>query len=225
MEKNVHENHRQRVRRRLKEEGVDSFDDHQLLELILFYVVPRKDTNELAHKLLNEFGSLAGLFEANPDDIQKLCKVGEPTAAFLTLIPLLTRRYQISKWKEKPVLGNVSEAGNYTVSHFAGEPEEKFFIICLNTRNQVLGSGVVQRGTVDEVAVYPRKIMEIALRQKAYAIIMAHNHPGGSLVPSRNDIEITNTVVLAMESIGMKVRDHIIVAGDRYVSMKQENYF
>lgn len=222
MNKKLHEGHRQRVKKRYLSEGLDSFEDHQVLEMLLFYCIPMRDTNELAHRMIKEFGSLAGLFEADPKDICRRCKVSENTAILVSLIPSLARRYFRGKWGDKPVLNSSSKAGEYAVSLFAGRIYEAFFLICLDSQNRVNHAALVHEGTINEAPIYPRLIVETALRHQANSVILAHNHPGGSLQPSNADIQITRKIAAATEAISISVLDHIIVAGDRYFSFAEK---
>lgn len=221
MGENLHQGHRQRVRARYIKEGLDAFQDHQVLEMLLFYSIPRKDTNELAHKMLQEYGSLVNLFEAHPLDIVKRCGVNEITAVLLSLIPSLSRRYNQRKWGEKPDLSDSSRAGKYATSLFIGKTYECFYVICLDAQNRVNCADLVHEGTINETPVYPRIIVEKALLHKANSIILAHNHPGGSLRPSSADIEVTHKIKDALNHIKINVVDHIIVAGDRFFSFAE----
>ncbi len=222
MDKNLHKGHRQRVKARYLAEGLDAFEDHQVLEMLLFYSIPMRDTNEFAHKMIKEFGSLAGLFEADPKDICNRCGISENTAVLVSLIPSLARRYFKGKWGNKPVLSSSSKAGEYAVSLFTGRTYEVFYLICLDAQNRVNHAALVHEGTINEAPVYPRLIVENALRHQANSVILAHNHPGGSLKPSDADIKVTKNIKSALEAISIKVYDHIIVAGDQYVSLLQE---
>lgn len=223
---NLHKGHRKKVRDRYIKEGLDSFNEHQVLELLLFYAIPQKDTNDLAHNMLKEYKSLAKLFDAEPLDIMDRCKVSENTAILVSLLPSIARYYLKSK-REKIdlLLNNPKKAGEYAVPMFIGMHYESFVIFCLNSQNVVIHEEIVQEGTLSEVSVYPRRIVELALLNKAHSIILAHNHPGGSLTPSQEDINITKTIISALDVFEIKVRDHIIVAGEDYLSLKQENYF
>ena len=222
MDKKLHEGHRQRVKTRYLTEGLDAFEDHQVLEMLLFYCIPMKDTNELAHKMIREFGSLAGVFEADPKEVCKRCGVSENTAIMVSLVPSLARRYFKGKWGDKPTLDTSSKAGKYAVALFAGRTYEAFFLICLDAQNRVIHADLVHEGTIDEAPVYPRMIVEAALRHKANSVILAHNHPGGGLQPSKADIEVTQKVTVALESISISIMDHIIVAGDKYISFAEK---
>lgn len=221
MDKKMHEGHRQRVKSRYMAEGLDHFQEHEVLELILFYCIPMRDTNELAHSMLREFGSLAGIFEADPKDLCKRCGVSENTAILLSLIPPLTRRYFRGKWSDKPALSSSSKAGEYAVPLFVGRIYEAFYLICLDAQNRVNNAALVHEGTINEALVYPRLIVELALRHQANSVILAHNHPGGTVQPSKADIEVTRKIIAALGAISIQVSDHIIVAGEQYFSFAE----
>lgn len=222
MNKNLHVGHRQRIKTRYISEGLDGFQDHEVLEFLLFYCIPMKDTNELAHKMIQEFGTLAALFEADPKEISKRCGVSENTAILVSLITSLARRYYKVKQGDKPILNSSSKAGEYAISLFTGRTYEAFFVLCLDSQNKLNYAGLVHEGTINEVPVYPRLCVETALRHKANSVILAHNHPGGSMHPSEADIEVTKKIKIALEAIAINVIDHIIVAGDRYLSLAEK---
>jgi len=222
-DKKLHEGHRQRVRARVLAEGLDAFEDHQVLELILFYCIPMKDTNEIAHTMIKEFGSIASLFEAQPEDIAKRCKVSLNTAIFLSLVPSLSRRYLKAKWGDKPLLNSSTKAGEYVLSLLSGRTYEVFYVICLDSQNKVNYAALVHEGTINEAAVYPRLIVEAAIRHKAASVILAHNHPGGGMQPSKADIEVTQRIREALKAISIGTVDHVIAAGDKYYSFAENN--
>lgn len=221
MAKNIHSGHRERVRERFMEEGLDSFKDHEILELLLYYCVRQRDTNALAHRMLMEYGTLHDLLEAHPRDIARRCKVSLNTATLISLCVPLARRYMNRKWGERPVLNSSFKAGEYAMTLFAGRIYEAFFAICLDSQNRVNHAALVHEGTINEAPVYPRLIVETALRHKASSVILAHNHPGGSLKPSVADIEVTKKIYAALKSISINVVDHIIVAGQNYTSFAE----
>lgn len=224
MKKNLHKGHRERVRKRFIDYGLDSFDDHQVLELLLFYCLPMRDTNELAHKMINEFGSLTNLFEADPIVIMNKCDVSLNTAVLIAMIPSLARRYSTNKFLfEKPILNSTKKIGNYSVSLMLGRIVEHFFIICLNAQRKLIESVLVTVGTVDETPIYPRKIVEIALKYQATSIVLVHNHPSGSFLPSKADIESTKKIIGALEPLNIEVLDHIVVSGNDYYSFVERN--
>jgi len=217
----MHEGHRKRLKDRFKSEGIDSFQPHEVLEMLLFFCIPRRDTNLIAHKLLKKFGSISGVFEADIKDLMDSDGIGENSAFLLSLIPSISRRYFNDKWGSKVVIDSSSTAGDYAVSLFMGRTYEAFFLICLDSQNRVNYSALIQEGTINESPVYPRLIVETALRHQANSVILAHNHPGGSMKPSLADIEVTEKIKGALEAISISVIDHIIVAGDKYVSFAE----
>ena len=221
MDKNPHKGHRQRVKNRVLREGVDSFEDHQILELLLFYCIPMKDTNELAHQLIDRFGSLAGVLDARPEDLCAVSGITENSGILLNLIPSLARRYHQEKLKEKTILDSTTKAGEYAKALFTGRLYEVFYVICMDSQNRVNHTALLHEGTINEAPVYPRLIVETALRHQATSIILAHNHPGGSHQPSQADVEVTRKIRTATEAIAITVADHIIVAGDGYFSFAE----
>jgi len=223
MAEKLHDGHRKRIKTRYLVEGLDAFADHQVLEMLLFYCIPMKDTNELAHKMIREFGSLAGLMEADPKDICTRCSVSENVAILVSIIPPLARRYFKGKWGDKPVLTSSTKAGEYATTLFVGRTYEAFYLICLDAQNRVNYAALVHEGTINEAPVYPRLIVETALRHQANSVILAHNHPGGTIGPSQGDIEVTKRVAATLEGISIHVADHIIVAGERYFSFVENN--
>ncbi|MPW27161.1 DNA repair protein RadC [Alkalibaculum sp. M08DMB] len=221
MDKNIHKGHRLRVKTRYIREGLDSFQDHEVLELLLFYCIPMKDTNELAHTLIREFGSLAAVFDADPETLCSKTDLTHNTAILLSIIPSLARRYNQSKFTDKPLLNSSSKAGKYTTSLFTGRLYEVFYVICLDSQSKVNHATLLHEGTINEAHVYPRLIVETALRNQANSIILAHNHPGGTKEPSQADIEVTKRIKVAVEAISIKIVDHIIVSGDTYYSFAE----
>lgn len=221
MDKNIHKGHRQRVKDRYLAEGLDHFQDHEVLELLLFYCIPMKDTNKLAHKLIKEFGSLSAVFDADPKDLCAKGGLTENSAILLSLIPSLLRKYNHGKFKSKPQLNSSSKAGEYAVSLFTGRLYEVFYVICLDSQNRVNHATLLHEGTINEAPVYPRLIVETALRHQANSIMVAHNHPGGSMKPSQADIEVTKRIKMAAEAISIKLLDHIVVAGEGYYSFAE----
>jgi DNA repair protein RadC len=222
MSDGIHSGHRKRVRDRYVTSGLDSFEDYQLLELLLFYCCPRKDTNALAHKMLNEFGNLYTLFEADPVEITRRCEVSENVGVFISLIPSVARRYFASKWDKKITLDNSRKVGEYAISLFVGRTVEVLYMICLNGQSQLIHTAKISEGTLNESRLYVRDFVETAIKYKASSVILAHNHPSGSLVASSNDIRATSKVMSALETVSIAVLDHIIVAGEQYMSFSEQ---
>lgn len=215
----LHEGHRERMKKRFASHGLDNFDDHNVLELILFYAIPRKDVNPLAHTLLNHFGSLSGVFEASIDDLRKTPGVGENTALLLKLIPEASRRYLISKTLGDNIINTSEKAGKYLIPYFMYERDEVVYMLCLDAKRKVISCREVARGNVNTTEVSTRKILEVALSQNSTSIILAHNHTSGIALPSMEDEVTTMRLKSTLDLMGIELADHIIVAADDYVSM------
>ena len=219
---NIHEGHRHRMRTRYLEEGLDTFKEHEVLEFLLFYSIPKRDTNVIAHRMLKIYGSLSALFEADARDVARRCNLSEATAILISLTGPLSRLYLKQRWGEKPLLGTSTRAGEFAISLFSGRPYEVFFVICLDAQNRVNHATLVHEGTLNEAQVYPRLVVEAALRHQANSVILSHNHPGGSLKASIPDIDVTNRISTALKAISIPVVDHIIVAGQQYISLAEQ---
>lgn len=218
----IHSGHRQRMRDRLKKAGAKGLETHELLEMLLYYTNPRKNTNESAHELLNEYGSLEMLFDADVADLERRCGVNEGTAVFFALVSEFIRRYNGEKWKTRKVIDSSDIAGEYCKFLLSYEKSECFYVICLDSQSRLISSALVSMGTVNETHVYTRSVVESALKFNARSVILAHNHPGGSLVPTSSDVETTINIIKALNMIDILVADHIIVADDGYISMSDK---
>jgi len=223
MDHNFHSGHRERLRKRFLEEGLDKFEDHQIIELLLFYAIPRIDTNEVAHRLMKRFGSLSAVLEADPKDVVGVEGISEKAAAFLAMIPQVTRRYFHDRvLRDRPKLSTSEAVAEYLIPLMAGRPEEVFYVLCMDTQCRVVYPALISEGTVKEAAVYPRHVVEEALRHRAASVILAHNHPAGTTKPSKQDHHLTRLLVQALGPLDIKVLDHIIVAGDQALSFARE---
>jgi DNA repair protein RadC len=219
----LHKGHRERLRERFIREGLDNFEDHQVLELILFHAIPQRDTNPIAHRLMQRFGSLSAVLEADPKDLALVEGVGSNAAAFLSMVPQITRRYFHDRVRHSRKNLNTSEAAaEYIVPLMAGRPEEVFYLICLDSQLRVLYPALISEGTVKDALVHPRHVVEAATRHKAASVILAHNHPAGTVRPSNHDHAITKRLVQALGAIQIQVVDHIIVAGEQVYSFQRE---
>ncbi|MBF0143428.1 MAG: DNA repair protein RadC [Magnetococcales bacterium] len=222
----AHSGHRQRLRERFANEGLDGFADHEVLELILFNALPRRNTNPIAHDLLRRFGSLSAVLEASHQDLVVVPGMGETASIFLGLIPALTRRYLNDRNQRlKPALHQPDLAAEVLIPLMAGRTEEVFYVLCLDKRCRLLYPALVSQGTVGETIVHPRRVVEVALRHKASKVMLTHNHPSGSLHPSRHDLALTRALQAALHPIGIEVVDHIIVAGNRITSLARDGWF
>ena len=222
-DKNIHANHRQRMRKRYREQGLDGFHDHEVLEILLYYCYPRCDTNEIAHKILKEFKTLPNLFEANVDTIMARLGCTENIAVLLNLMPAIAKRYLNRKWGDKIILCSPEAAGEYSINLFVGEHVECFYVLCLDTGRRINQICLISRGTVDEVSVFVRELVRKILEFHAASVILVHNHPGGTIKPSLDDNALTTRVRDALQLIDVSVTDHIIVADNKYFSYAQRN--
>jgi len=220
---NLHIGHRERLRKRFLKDGLDAFEDHQILELLLFHVIPRGDTNPIAHRLIKRFGSLSAVLEADPKDVAGVEGIGEKAAAFLSIIPQVTRRYFHDRvLRDRPKLNTSEAVTEYLIPLMAGRPEEVFYVLCLDTQCRVVYPALVSEGTVKEASVYPRHVIEEAIRYRAASVILAHNHPTGRAKSSQQDHRLTRLLVQALGPLDIKVLDHIIIAGNQAFSFARE---
>nr|CRH07853.1 Putative DNA repair protein RadC [Candidatus Magnetococcus massalia] len=219
----LHKGHRDRLRSRFLRDGLDGFEDHQVLELALFYALPRRDTNKIAHRLLKRFGSLSAVLEADPVDMATIEGMGDGAAAFLSMLPALTRRYQHDRaTRDMPALNRPVSVRDYVVPLMAGRSEEVFYILCLDVQCRLLFPALVSEGTIRQATVHPRSVVEEVIRHKAANVILAHNHPSGVAKPSEDDILLTSRLMQALTPIDVKVLDHLIIAGELSYSFAQE---
>lgn len=212
------EGHRQRLRSRFNESGLAAFEDHEVIELLLTFAIPRKDVKPIARALLDRFGSLSNTLDATTDEIASVPGIGAKAGTLLHLMPALTRRYLRDRWGDKPRLATRPDIGRFVVDELATATHERFLLIALSHEHHVIRSLVIHEGSLDSAPVYPRLIVEAALRHKAARVILAHNHPGGIARPSEQDIDITRTLCAVLYAIGIPVIDHVIVAGPRIFS-------
>jgi len=216
---NVHEGHRERLKRQFAEHGLDTFADHEVLELLLFYALPRVDVNELAHKLIANFGGLDAVLEAPIDELVKVPGIGWNTAVLLHLVPQVSRRYGMIKARGEELLNSTERAGAYLVPLFAYERDEVALAVFLDTKLKVLSHKVIARGAATATDISVRKILEWALALNASGVILAHNHISGLAIPSKDDEASTRLIKSALTPIGIRLLDHLVVAGDDFVSM------
>lgn len=221
--KNLHVDHRKRVRERfIKDGNLDSFEFHQIIELLLFFTVPRRDTNELAHKLINEYGSFHNLLNAKPEDLMRRCKVSETTAVMLSMIPHLSRRYLNSRWDKNVVIDNSIISSEYFASLLLGQPYESFYMLYLDIRKRLTKAVKISDGNNRESYIYVDKIVDYSLLHRACFVVMGHNHPSGTLKPSPADIRATEKVIEALKIINVRLLDHIIVCGENNYSFAEK---
>ncbi|HHX72390.1 MAG TPA: hypothetical protein GX701_05615 [Clostridiales bacterium] len=209
---NLHAGHRQRVKNRIRRSGLDDMDDHQVLEAILFFALPRVDTNELAHRLLRRFRTLFGVFEASPEELKEIPGIGDNAALLLNMIPGISRRYLLSKVVTSTRLMDTASVGNLLKPYFIGKTEEHVYLLGLDSRRAPISCELIHKGSVNAIQVSISKIVSEALRMKAAAVVLAHNHPGGIAIPSNEDVRTTLKVRDALRAVNITLLDHIVVA-------------
>lgn len=215
----IHSGHRDRLRQQFLRSGLDSMSDVQSLELLLFYAIARRDTNPVAHRLLDRFGSLSAVLEAPVDELRMVEGIGESAAVLLSLVPQMARRHMIDRVKCETIIDTTEKAGQYLLPFFHGEREEVVYILCLDAKCKVLDCRMLFRGGVNTAGVSVRKIVEVALTHNATSIVLAHNHVSGIALPSAEDIHTTKQIHMALDAVGILLADHIVVADDDFVSM------
>ncbi len=221
----MHDGHRKRLKERFLLEGLDNFSDVQVLELLLFYAIPRKDTNPIAHQLLARFGSLSQVLEAPVEELQKVEAIGPNAAVLLHFSTALGRYYLVDRAMQNTVLSTTEKCGEFLAPFFHGRRNETVYLLCLDAKCKLLCCREVSEGSVNSASVSPRKVVEIALAANATTVVLAHNHPSGIAVPSAEDVQTTYRVANALDTVEITLADHIIVADGDFTSMVHSGYY
>ncbi|MBI3038140.1 DNA repair protein RadC [bacterium] len=217
-------NHRARLKERFDKVGVEGLLDYELLELLLFYAIPRKDTKEISKSLIDNFGSLQGVFAAKRESLKEVPNIGTEAARFLVLIRGLSERVlQIKAIRREATISTASDLVRYLSGAMANLSEEQFRVVYVDHANIVIRDEVISRGIEDQTMVYPKQIMKRALTFHATGILVVHNHPTGYLKPSQADKEITNILVAAAQTLEIRFLDHLILGreGKGYFSFRE----
>lgn len=221
---NPHHGHRQRLKERFVKNGFESFQPHEILELLLFYTRPRIDTNVIAHELINKFGSISKVFDAEIEDIAAVNGVGENSAVLIKMIPQLSKVYGCNLI-ENDQLDTSRKVCRYFYNLFLGAKTEQLKIACLDDNLHVVASGTVLEGGLSSMPINVRKIVEFTYRSKCEMVILAHNHPNGVAVASDDDVKATMKIYPILKSVGIRLLDHIIVNPQTASSMYDAGYF
>ena len=216
---NPHNKHRQRVKEQFLQNGLENNPQHLTLEMLLYYAIPRRDTNEIAHELIDTFGSLSGVLDAPYEELIKIKGVKENTAILLTMMPQLFREYSKDKTETKPLLSSAEKTIEYLISKFTSYKQEVVLLLCLDNMNRLNNCCIISKGTLNQATISNRMVVETALRNNAAGVILAHNHPSGMAVPSSDDVIATQNIINVMAQIGIRVLNHVIVAGEDTYSM------
>jgi DNA repair protein RadC len=217
--------HHKRLRERFIKSGLDGFHDYEVLELLLTYVFPNRDTKPIAKDLLVKFKTLAGVFSADPQELQEIKWVGERTAVYLRLLnDTLGFVFEDRARKEEIQFTKTVQLFEYFKANIGNKKNEVMRVVYLNSQNRRIHAENLSEGTVAEAVAFPRKIVEGALKYRAISVIIAHNHPGGIAEPSDNDDKITEQIKNALQTVNINLQDHMIIAGDEYFSYRQTGY-
>ncbi len=223
--KHRHGGHRARLKEEFCRRGLDSVPEHRVLEMLLFYAIPQKDTNDLAHRLIERFGSLSGVLDASIEDLCAVPGVGEHTAILLRLIPGVCAHYVASRSDVTQVVDSAAQVRELLHSYFFGARNEMVYLLCLDGKHKVLGVRKLTEGSINSADVTSRRIAEEAMSLRASAVILAHNHVSGLAIPSRADCDTTRYLKQVLEPIGIQLLDHVVFCDDDMVSMKDSCFF
>lgn len=220
----IHRGHRKRLKERFCLEGLDHFNEVNVLEMLLFYCIAQKDTNDLAHRLLDRFGSFSNVLDAPREELMQVEGVAENVAIYLSMIREVSRYYHVKrsgagKGDAPVVLDRVEDIGEYMKPYFIGRTRETVFLLCLDSKCRVICCKKIGEGSVNTAALSIRKVVEVALNSHAVSVAVAHNHPSGIAVPSAEDIHTTKQMEKALRAVDIVLVDHIVYADDDYVSI------
>ena len=215
----MHEEHRKRMREKYLNLGKSAFVEHEILEMLLFASLPRCDTNALAHSLIDKFGSFSGVCDADINELLKIKGVGTSTAFLLKLIPSVSSQYVDSKYADGTLILSSEAAFAYLKAKYVDVKEEMASVLMLNRRGKLIKWEKLSDGGLGYTSIDNRKLIELCLCHNATQVILCHNHPSGIAIPSHDDLLTTQNIIKALQYIGVRVVDHIVIADDDYVSM------
>ena len=221
----IHDGHRTRLRDRFLKEGLENFEPHQVLELLLFYCIPRRDTNEIACNLMKRFGSFSGVLTAPVSELKKVPGMGESAATFISLLREVDRYYKTHHEDAPLFMNDKSDYGKYLSHLLANQRNEKVYMMCLDAKKKMISCREVGEGCTNYASVPIRRIVETALAENAVMVVLAHNHPSGFAIPSDEDVHTTHRLAAALSTVEIVLADHIVVADDDYVSMRESGIY
>lgn len=220
--KSIHEGHRQRLKNKFLENGFVGFEHHNILEMLLFYSIPRRDTNEIAHELLNRFGSLKNVFNAEFDELIQVNGISENSATLIKMVPQIAREYLSDYSNSKVSFDSEKRIGEYFVNKYIGETKEVVYAMLLNSKFELIDCIKIHEGSVNSAFVSPRKIIDSVVKQNAAMVVLAHNHPDGSVCPSMEDISTTANLISIFRPFDIALVEHFLVAGNSYSAIIRE---
>ncbi|MBR2636913.1 MAG: DNA repair protein RadC [Oscillospiraceae bacterium] len=216
-----HQGHRRRQKERFRQTGFVGFEPHNILETLLFYSIPQRDTNNIAHELMTRFGSLSAVFDASYEDLLQVKGISENSATLIKMIPQLANAYLNDRNATGTVMDSVEKVGAFLLNKYVGVTNERIYLLCLDSKLKLINCTVMGEGSINKVNFSPRRIIEKAIQSSASAIVLAHNHPNGTALPSDADILMTRQLYEMARIMEIDLQDHIIVAGDDFVSLAQ----
>ena len=223
MQKADHSGHRSRMKKKLAEQGMDAFEPHEVLEILLYYAIPQRNTNDIAKNLIDTFGSLSAVLDASPELLRR-AGLTEHQALLLTMIPDVTRLYMLDKYNNRDKVLNYGNMAGYIINKFVGyEEEENVLLILADKKGKEVYSGMIAKGDINAANISVRNVVTLAVNYSAAAAFLAHNHPSGIALPSQDDIVVTQMIKEALRMIGVDLLDHYVVADHDCVSMAESN--
>lgn len=219
-EKPHYSGHRQRLKDRFRKGGTDAVADYELLELLLYSAIPRRDVKPLAKQLIAHFGGFTEVLSASPDRLKEISGIGETVVTALKLVEAAAQKLALGKILDKPILSNWQALIDYCQIQMAHQKKEQFRILFLDRQNRLIADEKQQEGTIDHTPVYPREVIKRALELHSTAIILVHNHPSGDPTPSRDDIDMTKRIAEAGKQLGVTLHDHLIISKSGQTSLK-----
>lgn len=220
LRQNLLSGHRERMRAKIIDQGYDSLRDDEILEMLLFYAIPRKDTKLLAKELIKKFGSLERVIFSPPEKLTDIKGVTETTVALFMMMQRMKVDFKLSEIIDRTIMSNWQSVIDFCRAKIGFLEKEVFAVIFLNNNNVLISYEEFSEGTVDKVSVYPREIMELAITKKAGAVILVHNHPTGNVSPSKQDIEMTRSIRDALKTVNITLHDHLIISDADHSSFK-----
>ena len=215
-----HTGHRGRLRRRFLSAGADALADYELLEMLLFGAIPRRDVKPLAKQLIDQFGSLGGVLNADPLQLERRAGLSTAAIATVRLVAAMSQRMLHEAVREQPLMSNWTQVLDYLNLAMKYEPVEQLRLLFLDRRNRLIADEVQQRGTVDQAPAYPREVARRSLDLNASAVLLVHNHPSGDPEPSRADIDMTREIAAALKAVGVTLHDHLIIGRAGHASFR-----
>ncbi len=221
----VHDGHRERMRDRFRKNGIGGFKEHEVLEMLLYYCIPIRNTNEIAHALLEEFKTLPRVLNASEKELVRVDGIGKNAAFFISFIRQLELYFPDDDVDPDDILWNLKRCHKYLRRCFVGKKNETVMLLCLDAKCKLLGCYVIGEGSLHSANASVRKIIKTAIDTNATSVVLGHNHPGGLAVPSGEDVRTTQEIAVALKTLDVRLIDHVVIAGDEIVSLVESGLY